>query len=137
MVRYVTPMVRMIQAHGGFARIHSHGRLKDILALIVGMGADALDPIEPPPQGDVQLADVRRRYGNQLVLFGNLEIADVERMPVDRFAELVKRALAEGTAGEGRGFVLMPSAAPYGRTISSTTLRNYETMVRLTEDWIV
>ena len=44
-------------------------------------------------------------------------------------------ALAEGTAGAGRGFVLMPSAAPYGRTISSTTMRNYETMVRLAEAW--
>ncbi len=134
-VRYVGPMVRMIQAHGGFARIHSHGRLKDMLDKIVAMGADALDPIEPPPQGDVELAYVRRRYGKQLVLFGNLEIADVERMPADRFAEKVKRALEEGTAGEGRGFVLMPSAAPYGRTISSTTMRNYETMVRLAERW--
>ena len=29
----------------------------------------------------------------------------------------------------------MPSAAPYGRTISSTTMRNYETMVRMAEAW--
>jgi hypothetical protein len=61
------------------------------------------------------------------------EIAEVENLPPDRFEETVKRALDEGTAGDGRGFVLMPSAAPYGRTISSTTMRNYETMVRLAE----
>jgi hypothetical protein len=134
-VRYVEPMVRMIQAHGGFARIHSHGRLKDILEAIAAMGADGLDPIEPPPQGDVELAYVRQRYGTQLVLFGNIEIADLESLPPDRFAEKVKRALEQGTAGDGRGFVLMPSAAPYGRTISSTTMRNYETMVRLAEGW--
>ena len=134
-VRYVGPMVRMIQAHGGFARIHSHGRLKDVLDHIAGMEPDALDPIEPPPQGDVELAYVRRRYGKQLVLFGNIEIADVENLPPDRFEEKVKRALDEGTAGDGRGFVLMPSAAPYGRTISGTTMRNYETMVRLAEAW--
>ena len=53
----------------------------------------------------------------------------------DRFEQKVQQALDEGTAGEGRGFVLMPSAAPYGRTISSTTMRNYETMVRLAEAW--
>ena len=64
-------------------------------------------------------------------LFGNLEIADIEQMPPDRFEEKVRRALNEGTAGEGRGFVLMPSAAPYGRSISATTMRNYETMIRL------
>ena len=132
-VRYAGPMVRMIQAHGGFARIHSHGRLKDVLDLIASMDPDALDPIEPPPQGDVELSYVRKRHGDQLVLFGNIEIADVENLPPDQFEEKVKRALAEGTAGDGRGFVLMTSAAPYGRTISSTTMRNYETMVRLAE----
>jgi hypothetical protein len=134
-VRYVGPMVRMIQHHGGFARIHSHGRLKDVLDKIAAMEPDGLDPIEPPPQGDVDLRYVRERYGKQLVLFGNIEIADVENLPSDQFEEKVKRALDEGTAGRGRGFVLMPSAAPYGRTISSTTMANYETMVRLAETW--
>ncbi len=134
-VRYVGPMVRMIQAHGGYARIHSHGRLKDVLDHIASMEPDALDPIEPPPQGDVELSYVRERYGQQLVLFGNLEIADVENLPPDQFEEKVKQALEEGTSGAGRGFVLMPSAAPYGREISKTTMSNYETMVRLVEGY--
>ena len=134
-VRYVTPMIRAIQAHGGYARVHCHGRLKSILDLIAGMGADALDPIEPPPQGDMELGAVRQRHGRQLVLFGNLEIADIEMLPTPRFAEKVKRALDQGTAGEGRGFVLLPSASPYGRSLSPGTLRNYETMVQLVRDW--
>ena len=108
-------MIRAIHAHGGYARIHCHGRMKNILDMIAGMGADGLDPIEPPPQGDMEFRDVRQRHGRQLVLFGNLEIADIETLPTPRFAEKVKRALDEGTAGAGRGFVLMPSAAPYGR----------------------
>ena len=129
--RYVTPMIEIIHRSGGYARIHSHGRMKGILDDIAAMGADAIDPIEPPPQGDVELAYVRKRYGKQLVLFGNLEIADVENMPTPRFAEKVKRALDEGTAGDGRGFVLMPSASPYGRELSSLALKNYETIVRV------
>ena len=124
-------MIDRIHRWGGYARIHCHGRVKDILDDIAAMGADALDPIEPPPQGDVELADVRKRYGKQLVLFGNLEIADIENMPTAKFAEKVKRAIAEGTAGDGRGFVLMPSASPYGRVLSTLTLKNYETILRL------
>ena len=108
---------------------------RELLDLIAGMGADALDPIEPPPQGDMELGAVRQRHGRQLVLFGNLEIADIEMLPTPRFAEKVKRALDQGTAGEGRGFVLLPSASPYGRTLSPGTLRNYETMVQLVRDW--
>ncbi len=134
-VRYVGPMVQTIQAHGGYARIHSHGRLRDVLSHIATMAPDALDPIEPPPQGDVPLSYVRERYGQQLVLFGNIEIADVENLSTERFEEKVKRALHEGTAGSGRGFVLMPSAAPYGRKITPRTMTNYETMVRLAEQW--
>lgn len=134
-VRYVAPMIRAIQAHGGYARVHCHGRLKNILDLIAGMGADGLDPIEPPPQGDLELREVRQRHGRQLVLFGNLEIADIEMLPTPRFAAKVRRALAEGTAGAGRGFVLLPSASPYGRDVTPLTLRNYQTMVRLAREW--
>ena len=131
--RYVTPMVDVIHRHGGYARIHSHGRLKDILDHIAATGCDGLDPIEPPPQGDVSLGAVRRRYGRQWVLFGNLEVSDIERLPTDAFAHKVATALREGTAGPGRGFVLMPGAAPYGRCLSDLALRNYETMVDLAE----
>jgi hypothetical protein len=132
-VRYVRPMVDAIQRHGGYARIHCHGRLRDILDLIASTGCDGLDPIEPPPQGDVELSWVRRRYGRQMVLFGNLEVADITTMPTGRFRGKVEQALREGTEGEGRGLVLMPSACPYGREITPLTLRNYEVMVELAE----
>jgi len=130
---YDEPMVRAIQKHGGYARIHSHGRLRLILDHIAGMQPAGLDPIEPPPQGDMQLHEVRERCGGDMVLFGNLEISDIENLPTDQYEEKVKRALDEGTAGEGRGFVLMPSACPYGRVLSPLTLRNYERTVELVE----
>jgi len=133
--RYVTPMVCAIQAHGGFARVHSHGRLMDILDHIAATGCDGLDPIEPSPQGDVSLSYVRENYGRQMVLFGNIEIADIENLPTEQFVAKVRQALDEGTAGEGRGFVLMPSACPYGRELAELTLRNYETMIQAVDQW--
>jgi len=132
-VRYTQPIVRAIKEHGGFARVHCHGRLRAILDDIVAMGADALDPIEPPPQGDVSLEYVRRRYGEQLVLFGNIEVSDIELLEPSQFGRIVEQSLAEGMQGQGRGFVLMPSSAPNGRQISSKTLKNCETMVQLAE----
>ncbi|MCJ7675521.1 MAG: hypothetical protein MUO33_10270, partial [Sedimentisphaerales bacterium] len=102
-----------------------------VLDYIAEMGADAIDPIEPPPHGDVELADVRRKYGKDLVLFGNLEIADLESIEPADFEKTVEKAVIAGTSGEGRGFVLMPSSAPNGRKITPGTMANYETMVRL------
>lgn len=132
-VRYDRPMVEAIQRHGGFARIHSHGRLRDILDDIASTGCTGLDPIEPPPQGDVELKWIRERHGRQMVLFGNLEVSDIEGLPTAEFEKRIDRALREGTAGEGRGFVLMPSACPCGREVSALTLANYEKMVELVE----
>lgn len=129
--RYVAPMIESIHRHGGYARIHSHGNLNAILDDIVSTGADGLDPIEPPPQGDVELSWVRERHGEQLVLFGNLEATDIENLPTPQFAEKIKRAIDEGTAGSGRGFVLMPSACPYGRVLPSLAMKNYEKMVEI------
>lgn len=132
-VEYVKPMVASIHKTGGFARVHCHGRLRPILDLIAATGCDGLDPIEPPPQGDVSLAEVRQAHGREWVLFGNLEISDIETLPTALFREKVIRALDEGTAGEGRGFVLQPSSCPYGREVSALTLRNYETIIELME----
>ncbi len=130
-VRYTGPMVKVIQEHGGFARIHCHGRIRAVLDYIVEMGAAAIDPIEPPPHGDVELAYVRREYGKELVLFGNLEIADIENAEPRDFEKIVEKSLLDGTGGHGRGFVLMPSSAPTGRKITPRIMANYETMVRL------
>jgi uroporphyrinogen-III decarboxylase len=130
-VRYTAPIVRAIQAHGGFARLHCHGRIRSALPAIVEMEPAAIDPIEPPPLGDVELADVRREYGRRLALFGNIEIRDIEQLPPAAFEKVAAKALRDGTAGEGRGFVLMPTACPCGRKITPRTLANYRTMVRL------
>jgi len=111
-VYYTGPMVETIQKYDGFARIHCHGRIRSVLDYIVEMGATAIDPIEPPPHGDVELEYVRRRYGDKLVLFGNLEIADIETMDPSEFEKIVEKVLKNGTSGEGKGFVLMPSSAP-------------------------
>lgn len=132
-VRYTEPIVIAIRKHGGFARIHCHGRLRAILDDICRMGADAIDPIEPPPQGDVDLEFVRRQYGDRLVLFGNIELCDIESMEPAEFRRLVERTLIDGTRGQGRGFVLMPSASPNGRQITARTMKNYEAMVELAE----
>jgi uroporphyrinogen-III decarboxylase len=128
-VAYDTPMISAIQRHGGVARVHCHGRLMDILEHIAATGCEALDPIEPPPQGDVELSYVRERYGDRMTLFGNIQFCDIVNLPSERFEAKVRRAITEGTAGEGRGFVLMPSACPVGRTVTPQTMRNYEIMV--------
>jgi hypothetical protein len=132
-VRYTGPMVRHIKDNGGVVRIHSHGCIRNVVDYFIDMGADATDPIEPPPHGDVELKYMRENYGKKLVLFGNIEISDIENLPSDQFRKMVRKSVADGTAGEGRGFVLTPTSAPYGRSISALTFRNYQIMIEEVE----
>lgn len=130
---YDTQIVTAIHKHQGYARIHSHGNLKDVLPHIVATRCLGLDPVEPPPQGDVELQYVRQQYGEQLILFGNIEASDIETLPPDQFEQKVHTAIIQGTAQPNRGFVLMPSACPYGRILPPLALTNYQTMIRLIE----
>ena len=134
-VPYAKPIVESIQRYGGYARMHVHGRIRSALKYIASLNPDALEPIEPPPYGDVELADVRREYGENIVLIGNLEARDIEILEPDEFEKVVAASLRDGTAGKGRGFILMPSSCPCGRTITPRARANYETMVRLATNW--
>lgn len=127
--KYTKPLCDAIRKHGGYPRIHSHGRLRGILDMIAEMGL-GLDPCEPPPQGDMELAEIRAAAPD-LILFGNIESSDIENLEASKFETKVRKALDEGPDGDGRRFVLMPSACPYGRTITQLTMTNYETMLRL------
>ncbi|MFW6414202.1 MAG: hypothetical protein ACOCZS_02765 [Verrucomicrobiota bacterium] len=77
------------------------------------------------------LKDVRQKCGDRMTLFGNIEMADIQNLPTAEFVEKVKRAIEEGPSSNGSRFVLMPAACPYGRDLSTQTLRNYEQMVEI------
>ena len=128
---YDTQIVDIIKKSGGYPRIHSHGNLAKILDHIAATNCTGIDPIEPPPQGDVSLAYVRERYGRQMTLFGNLEASDIENLSSEKFEGKILAALKDGTAGNGRGFVLMPSSSPYGRKLSIQSMKNYEKIIEI------
>jgi len=130
-VEYDRPLIEAIQEHGGYARLHSHGNLKAILPEILSLRMDGLDPLEPPPQGDMSLAEIRQLVGDDYALFGNIEVSEIETLPEDAFRQRIKEALRDGPDTNGSHFILMPTACPLGREISPTTLRNYEIMIEM------
>ena len=122
-VEYNRPMIERIHNYGRFARIHCHGRIRDVLDMIVEMGADALDPVEAPPSGDISLAEVKALYGDQLCLMGNLQVRDLELATPEQMERIVRETMEEGKP-EG-GFVIMPTAAPINTLLPPIAERNY------------
>ncbi|RJP22096.1 MAG: hypothetical protein C4527_22470 [Candidatus Omnitrophota bacterium] len=126
-LEYDKAIIDLIHEYGGYVRLHSHGNVSQLLDQFIEMGADATDPLEPPPQGDVDLGDVKKRYGESLILFGNIELAYLEYWQPEQIETYVKQSI--DAAAEGGGYVIMPTAAPINAPLWQTTERNYYRLI--------
>lgn len=111
---YDGEMIRRIKAADPKAvvHVHCHGKVGTLLDSFLAMGVDSIDPVEPPPQGDIEIADVRRRVGDRMTLLGNIEFLDMEMLEPDDIEAKVRQAIEGG--GPER-FILFPSAVPHER----------------------
>ncbi len=125
--KYVVPGVRdmidRIHEKGAIARLHSHGRVGHVLDFMRDTGADAVDPCEAPPDGDIELAEVKQRVGDTMCIFGNIQLKLLERgTPQQVEAEVIKTM--EMAKANGR-FIIMPTAAPINSPLDAQTEENY------------
>jgi len=118
-----TELVSLLHRYGGWARLHSHGKIKEVLPSFLEMGIDATDPVEPPPQGDITLKEARKVCGNDVVLIGNIEERLFEAEDKQDVEMAVKQAMEEGPAENGV-FILCPSAMPLSTPLDRRVKEN-------------
>ena len=121
-VPHVSEMVNLIHAYGSRTRVHCHGRIGQVLDLILATGADALDPCEGPPQGDIELGEIKRRTASRMCLFGNVQLGLLETGTEAEVDETVRKCMDEAKAGGG--FVIMPTSTPMNSPLSPVVERN-------------
>jgi uroporphyrinogen-III decarboxylase len=121
-------MVELIHARGGKTRLHCHGKVGRVLDMICDAGVDGLDPCEPPPDGDIELDEAKRRcVARGVSVWGNLELKLLEQGSPEQVRAEVRRVMEQ--AKEGGGFVLMPTAAPINTPLSPKTEANYRAFI--------
>jgi hypothetical protein len=102
------PVIRMVcqvgQQFNRIVHLHQHGRCMDILDDIADAGVTVVCPLERPPRGDVDLAQVKRCYGDRLCLKGNVDT----NLLLHGKPEAVRAQVAEciAAAARGGGFIL-------------------------------
>jgi uroporphyrinogen-III decarboxylase len=83
--------------------LHCCGHVNAMLESYAKAGWDGLEPLTPPPLGNVRLDDAKRRVGDRVCLKGNIDPVHVlKEGSADRVAESVRECLA---AGGERGFI--------------------------------
>jgi uroporphyrinogen decarboxylase len=98
-------LTAIFKAAGITTSLHSCGKERAIVqAAAEETDLDCIDPLEIPPMGDCDLAEIKAKYGQRLALKGNLHTTQVMLGNVtDVRREALKAILA---AGQNGGFVL-------------------------------
>ena len=86
--------------------VHSCGPEKELVAMAAEeTDLTVIDPLETPPMGDCDLADLKKRFGSKIVLMGNLHTTEVMlRGSIEDVRKASRKAIDD--AGAGGGFIL-------------------------------
>jgi len=111
-----------IHDEGAFVIKHTDGNIWKLMDMIVGTGADGLNPIEPCAGMDI--GEVKKKYGDRICLSGNI---DCGRLLSSGTPEEVRLAVKEciEVAAPGGGFILSSSNSIH----SSVNPQNYLAMI--------
>ncbi len=107
---------------------HTCGRIGDRLELMQETGTDGIDTLDPPPLGNVDLADAKKRVGGKLFIKGNLDPVNVILKGTREDVRNAARRCLDAAASGG-GYILstacsVPPHAPPG---------NLETLIEAVE----
>ncbi len=99
-------VTKLCKEAGVISQIHCCGPERQLVKLAAEESdLDNINPLEPPPMGDCDLADLKRRWGDRISLMGNLHTTEVMLLgSVEKVIEESKRAIDD--AGAGGGFIL-------------------------------
>ena len=108
--------------------VHCHGHVRHALQRTIERGADYTEPVEPPPDGDITMAEAKALAAGRITLGGNIEC----RVLCNENPEAVETAVRAAFAGGKHRFVLRPTEGPSPR-MSTQEFRNWMKMVDMWE----
>ncbi len=94
---YLTEIVSAIHDLGVKAILHSDGDLRLILDQLVSTGLDGYQSIDP--QGHMDIAEVKRVYGDRLILMGNVQASLLQEVDEPLIRESVRYCMTHGKPG--------------------------------------
>ena len=94
---YLSEVVDGIHRLGVKAILHSDGDLRQILPQLVSTELDGYQSVDP--QGHMDIAEVKRVYGDRLILMGNVQASLLQEVDEHRIRESVRYCMTYGKPG--------------------------------------
>lgn len=120
---YQKRLVSLLHERGHKASLHCHGRVRSVLPHVVQCGFDVLEPIEPPPQGDIGLEELLRDWSPSIALMGYVQDQDLHTGTPEQVRAMV-RETARIARGKGR-YIASPTCTPYSHPPAARYVENY------------
>ena len=122
-------IIDRVHAADALSHVHCHGNVRSTIEMVAGRGADFFEPMEPPPDGDITMAEAKALVDGRMTLGGSVEARVLENESVEE-VEAATRAAFEG--GKER-MVLQTSAGPLCAMTPRMTA-NYHKMIDVWEE---
>jgi len=120
---YLRKQVEAVHEAGMLLCVHCHGRVREVLAEMLKAEVDLLEPIEPPPQGDITLKELLDQGSGRMCLMGYVQDQDFYTAHSGYFTNWVEEIarLVDG----GTGYIMTPTCTPFDLPCTDTYKRNY------------
>lgn len=102
---------------------HCHGPVREIMNDIWCMGYSFIEPFEPPPRGNVTIAEALRLTEGRGVVFGGVDDVLLSTGSSDEVRRAVGRCLEEAR-DSGQPYILSQSATPFFDPLSEKAKHN-------------
>ena len=123
-------ITRMYKEAGVPTMFHSCGISRALLPILAEQtDLDGIQPLEPPPTGDIDLAETKREFGDRLALMGNLNTPEL--MLRGTVEEVFDASCAAIEAAKENGGFILSTGDQCGR---DTPDENIFAMVRAVEE---
>jgi uroporphyrinogen-III decarboxylase len=100
----IKAQVALVHSYGAMYDYYDDGKCMGIIDMIQEAGVDVFETLTPPPVGDVDLAEVKRRIGGKVCLKGYGDLLYVIKMGTPQDVENMVRKAME-IAAPGGGFI--------------------------------
>ncbi len=120
---YLAELTRGYRDLGYYVIKHTDGNIMPIIDQLAQTKPHALHSLDP--QGDVDIAEVKRLYGRELCLIGNVHCGMMDNGTPEQIAESVRYALHHGMPGGG--YIFSTSNCIY----TGMPLASYEQMLEI------
>jgi uroporphyrinogen-III decarboxylase len=130
--QFVTPyqkeLVGIIKEAGQLCSVHCHVKVGSVFEEFIEIGADVLEPLEPPPQGDIHLKEALGMSEGRICLMGYLQDQDLYTLSTDEIKKKVEEICR--LVDVRTGYIMSSTATPFMFPPPKQFVENYIQFIR-------